>query len=76
MLCFLNETLFFPLLLCFYLTQGGFEGSNNYLEVRNMSFKKVFHFPNSQSIHSSTIMLTNFKTTVFAGRPMNMHCFF
>ena len=32
-----------------------------------MSFKKAFHFPNTQSIHSSTIVLTNFKTTVFAG---------
>ena len=32
-----------------------------------MSFKKAFHFPNTQSIHSSTTMLTNFKTTLFAG---------
>ena len=30
-----------------------------------MSFKKAFHFPNTQSIHYSTTMLTNFKTTLF-----------
>ena len=41
-----------------------------------MSFKKVFHFPNTQSIHSSTIMLTNFKTTVFAGGAYEYELFF